>query len=312
MIPSTPSPQSSFRATVLLVDDTPANLGVVCERLRADGLRCLVADSAAAARRILCGLGKSLPDLVLLDVVMPVEDGPSFCRWLKASPDTASLPVIFLTSIDDAAQKVAAFADGAVDYVTKPVHLPELLARVRAQLELAACRRSLEEKCRELEAEVAVRVDAETQLAGLLDRALLLLGERGEVLFLSLPARDLIARHVGGDPARLPHEGGDMRSDAGILRVRRLSEMGNGGLVCLALEEVQAPPGPASLRGLGLTPRQAEVAFWVAHGKTNPEVGLILGASPRTIDKHMERILAQLGLENRGALIASLLPSLRP
>ena len=79
----------------------------------------------------------------------------------------------------------------------------------------------------------------------------------------------------------------------------------------LALEEEHAPPGPAALLDLGLTPRQAEVAYWVAQGKTNPEIALILGASPRTIDKHMERILARLGVENRASLIVATAERLR-
>jgi len=87
--------------------------------------------------------------------------------------------------------------------------------------------------------------------------------------------------------------------------VRRFTEPGRDDLVMLALEEEHAPPGPAALLALGLTPRQAEVVYWVAQGKTNPEIGTILGASPRTIDKHMERIFARLGVENRASLIVT-------
>ena len=81
------------------------------------------------------------------------------------------------------------------------------------------------------------------------------------------------------------------------------SKAGRDDLVMLTLEEEHAPPGPAALLRLGLTPRQAEVAYWVAQGKTNPEIAVIVGASPRTIDKHMERILERLAVENRGSLI---------
>ena len=79
-----------------------------------------------------------------------------------------------------------------------------------------------------------------------------------------------------------------------------------------ALEEEHAPPGPAALLALGLTARQAEVAYWVAQGKTNPEIAVILDTSPRTIDKHMERILERLGFENRAALIVRAGELLRP
>jgi DNA-binding CsgD family transcriptional regulator len=97
-----------------------------------------------------------------------------------------------------------------------------------------------------------------------------------------------------------------------VLTVRRFTEPGRDDLVMLALEEEHAPPGPAALLALGLTIRQAEVAYWVAQGKTNPEIGIILDASPRTIDKHMERILDRLGLENRAALTMRAGDLLRP
>ena len=295
-----------IKPTLLFVDDTPANLGVVCDALRAAGVRVLLAESGTAAREVLARL---TPDLVLLDVVMPGEDGFAVCASLRAHPAWRDLPVIFLTAVDAPQQKVRAFEAGAVDYVTKPVHVPELVARVRVQLELRATRHSLEEKNAELEAEVAIRLDAEAQLATSLDRAVVVLARDGTLLFATRLAHDLMAKFAlapGGltAAARFTHNGS-------ALHVRRFTEPGRDDLVMLALEEEHAPPGPAALLPLGLTPRQAEVAYWVAQGKTNPEIAIILGASPRTIDKHMERILARLGVENRASLIVATSERLR-
>lgn len=283
---------------VLVVDDTPAALGVVCDALRREGVRVLLADSGAAARAV---LARIQPDLVLLDVVMPGEDGFAVCAGLQGDARWRGLPVIFLTAIDDPEQKVRAFAAGAVDYVTKPVHVPELVARVRAQLALRAARRALEAKNAELESEVALRQDAEKQLAASLDQAVVVLGREGGILFATRLAHDLMAKFgLGpGDLGRATR----IANAAGVLQVRHFTEPGRDDLVMLALEEEHAPPGPAALMALGLTTRQAEVAYWVAQGKTNPEIGIILDASPRTIDKHMERILERLGLENRVALL---------
>lgn len=283
--------------TVLVVDDTPAGLGVVCDTLRREGARVLLAESGAAARAV---LARTMPDLVLLDVVMPDEDGFALCAALQADPRWRALPVIFLTSIDAPVQKVRAFAAGAVDYVTKPVHVPELVARVRVQLDLVTARRSLEEKNAELESEIAIRLDAEAQLATSLDRAVVVLARGGALLFATRLAHDLMAK-FSATPVALAHTARFVGA-GGVLLVRRFSEPGRDDLVMFALEEEHAPPGPAALLTLGLTPRQAEVAYWVAQGKTNPEIAIILGASPRTIDKHMERILARLGVENRSAL----------
>jgi len=293
--------------TVLVVDDTPAALGVVCDALRQQGVRVLLAESGAAARAV---LARTQPDLVLLDVMMPGEDGFAVCAALQAHAVWRESPVIFLTAVDEPDQKVRAFAAGAVDYVTKPVHVAELVARVRVQLELRAARRKLETQNAELESEVALRLDAEAQLASSLDRAVLVLNPGGELLFATRLAHGLMAK-FGIAPTDLV-TAKRFSGPAGTLNVRHFTEPGRDDLVMLALEEEHAPPGPAALLTLGLTPRQAEVAYWVAQGKTNPEIALILGASPRTIDKHMERILERLGVENRVALIVHTGALLRP
>ena len=294
-------------STVLVVDDTPAALGVVCDALRRQGVRVLLAESGPAARAV---LARTLPDLILLDVMMPGEDGFAVCASLQAHPAWGRLPVIFLTAVDAPDQKVRAFAAGAVDYVTKPVHVAELVARVQVQLELRAARRKLETQNAVLEAEVALRLDAEAQLATSLDRAVVVLNRAGDVLFATRLAHDLLAKFDVSAATLVA--GGRHPNAAGALQVRRFTESGRDDTIMLVLEEEHAPPGPAALLSLGLTPRQAEVAYWVAQGKTNPEIAVILGASPRTIDKHMERILERLGLENRASLIVHTGKLLRP
>ena len=293
---------------VLVVDDTPASLGVVCDALRREGVRVLLADSGDAARAV---LARERPEIILLDVMMPLEDGFAVCASLKAHAEWREIPVVFLTAIDEPEQKVRALSAGAVDYVTKPVHVPELVARVRVQLELRAARRALEAKNTELEAEVAIRLDAEAQLATSLDRAVLVLGRGGELLFATRLAHDLLAKYfTAGTPPTLTN-GGAFRLGEATLHARRFTEPGRDDLVMLVLEEEHAPPGPAALLSLGLTPRQAEVVYWVAQGKTNPEIGTILGASSRTIDKHMERIFERLGVENRASIIVATAERLR-
>ncbi|MSU50343.1 MAG: response regulator [Opitutus sp.] len=256
------------KPTLLVVDDTPANLGVMCDALRQAGVRVLLAESGAAAREVLARL---TPDLVLLDVMMPGESGFEVCAALKADPRWCELPVIFLTAIDEPEQKVRAFAAGAVDYVTKPVHVAELVARVRVQLELQAARQKLEAQNAELEAEVALRLDAEAQLASSLDRAVIVFGHCGEILFATRLAHGFLAKYFPeGVPTTLPAGGKFSKGDATV-HARRFTEPGRDDLIMIALEEEHAPPGPAALLTLGLTPRQAEVAYWVVQGKTNPD-----------------------------------------
>lgn len=295
--------------TLLVVDDIPANLGVVCDALRQAGVRVLLAENGAAARAV---LARTIPDLILLDVMMPAEDGFTVFASLKANPVWSKLPVIFLTAVDAPEQKVRAFAAGAVDYVTKPVHVPELVARVRVQFDLLAARRALEEKNAELETEVAIRLDAEAQLATSLDRAVVVQGRDGALLFATRLAHDLLAKYFPGGHSAALDTGGRFAAGESALLVRRFSELGRDDTVMLTLEEEHAPPGPAALMVLGLTPRQAEVVYWVAQGKSNPEIAVILGTSPRTIDKHMERIFLRLGVENRASAMMQASELLRP
>jgi DNA-binding NarL/FixJ family response regulator len=287
-------------STVLVVDDTPANLGLVLESLGAAGLRVLVAESGARALEL---LERQPVDLILLDMIMPGLDGLAVCARIQAHPAWRDLPLIFLTAVDDPAQKVRALEAGAVDYLNKPVHPPEVLARVRTHLDLRSARVALLQKNARLEAEIALRLDAEAQLAQSLDRALLIADREGRLIFQTLRATHLLFKHLAHhQPGRLPPELANTeryQSAVGALLLHRFIEKGNDTLTVLYLIEEHAPPGPVELTKLGVTPRQAEVLYWIAQGKTNAEIAIILGTSPRTVEKHVEQLLERLGVENR-------------
>jgi CheY-like chemotaxis protein/DNA-binding CsgD family transcriptional regulator len=291
--------------TILVVDDTPANLGLVLEILGTAGLRVLVAESGPRALEL---LGKQPVELILLDMVMPGMDGLAVCREVRQNPVWKEIPLIFLTAIDDPAQKVRALEAGAVDYISKPVHPPEVLARVITHLDLRAARLELQRQNAKLEAEITLRLDAEAQLAQSLDRALLIADRDGHLVFQTLRATHLLHKHLAHHrPGRLPPELATTErfvSAAGALRLHRFTEKEDDALTVLYLIEEHAPPGPAALLSLGLTPRQAEVLYWVAQSKTNAEIAIILGSSPRTVEKHVEQLLARLGVENRVAAAA--------
>lgn len=139
--------------TILLVDDSPVNLGVIVESLETHGYDVLVAvDGEEALQRT----GIARPDLILLDVMMPGLDGLEVCRRLKMQPHTRDIPVIFMTSLSGIEDKVKGLEAGAVDYVTKPLQIDEVRARVKTHLKLCALQRSLEENVRALEEQAAV------------------------------------------------------------------------------------------------------------------------------------------------------------
>jgi len=139
---TTTPPAPSIRSRVLVVDDIPKNLQVVGTVLRNAGYSIMPATSGTEA---LEGVRAQLPDLILLDLMMPEMDGLEVCRRLKADPLTRHLPVIFLTASNEMEHLVQGFEMGAVDYVTKPFNTAELLARVRTHLELKHARQRLRE-----------------------------------------------------------------------------------------------------------------------------------------------------------------------
>jgi PAS domain S-box-containing protein len=147
---------------ILIVDDTPANLGLVVDSLSDQGFRVLVAlDGEEALERAQF----SRPDLILLDVKMPGIDGFETCRRLKMNEHTRDIPVIFMSSLTGIEDLVEGFAAGGADYVTKPVRIDEMMARISTHLALRAMHKQLVAQNRQLSNEVSERQQAEAALA---------------------------------------------------------------------------------------------------------------------------------------------------
>ena len=142
------------QSLVLVVDDTPENLELMSGLLLGT-YRVKVASNGAKALRI--AAAEPQPDLILLDIMMPEMDGYEVCRRLKADPLTADIPVVFLTAKTEQADEQQGFDLGAVDYITKPISPPIVLARVHAQLQLKASADFLRDKSEYLELEVRRR-----------------------------------------------------------------------------------------------------------------------------------------------------------
>ena len=146
--------------TVVVVDDTPDNLRLLAGMLSEDGCDVRPARDGETALK---HAARFVPDLILLDIMMPGLDGFEVCRRLKANPRTRDIPVIFLTALDDLDMKVKAFSLGGVDYVTKPFYQEEVIARVRTHLTIRRLQKELERQNRELEK--LVNVDGLTQIS---------------------------------------------------------------------------------------------------------------------------------------------------
>jgi PAS domain S-box-containing protein len=156
-----------LKGNILIVDDNPDNLSVLEQILTADGCKVRAAVNGEIALR---SVGARLPDLILLDIMMPGMDGFEVCRRLKGDPSTAGIPVLFISALSEIGDKLVAFEAGGVDYVTKPFAEQEVLARVRTHLGLAATRKKLLRANRELNREIKARKAAEERYRTIFDQ----------------------------------------------------------------------------------------------------------------------------------------------
>jgi len=299
---------------VLLVDDVPDNLSLLHDALDEHGYTVLAATSGEAA---LARALQGQPDIVLLDALMPGMDGFEVARRLKANPATAHMPIIFMTGLTDTEHLVAALQAGGVDYVTKPLDPRAVLARMQVHLQGARQARQTRQALDAFGyASIAVRAGSgrllwQTPLA----RELLQLYYGTVAPITPTPVLDWLRRCLDlmGDPAPgapAPAEPPRLTAELGARRLSfRLHHCigadeggGPGGDWLIVMREVS---DAAVIRSLGLsfnlTAREAEVLYWVVKGKINRDIGDILGASPATVKKHLERIHAKLGVETRTA-----------
>ena len=292
------------RDVALVVDDSPETLRLLTDALDGAGMTVMVAMDGAAAMRI---VDQITPDIVLLDAVMPGMDGFETCRRLKRDAGLSNVPVIFMTGLAETEHIVRGLEAGGVDYVTKPIVIEEMLARIRVHLANARLTQS---------ARAALDVSG---------RYLLAVSRQGKIMWATPQAQKLLSDNLAAganDELVLPEpmlqwleqaQKGKAGSKATAmasfpddeqLRLQYMGKLGpNEFLLRLAKDTSTNAPAEFSSE-LGLTTREGEVLSWLSKGKTNRDIAQILGLSPRTVDKHLEQIYAKLGVENRTAAAA--------
>jgi DNA-binding NarL/FixJ family response regulator len=293
---------------VLIVDDVPDNLAVLHDALDEAGYTVLVATEGASA---LLRAAQADPDIVLLDAVMPGIDGFEVARRLKAGPETAHIPIVFMTGLTDTEHVLAAFDAGGVDYVTKPIRPPEVLARMAAHMMAARQARQARNALDAYgHATISVRID----------------GDRAWLTWQTPLARRWLPEYFEGPPGEVPPDllawlqgaaaGREVRPLARVLGAKQLQCTLQGRTPdedwLVVLREVSdAATVEATMQAFGLTLRESEVLYWVAKGKTNRDIGDILGSSPATVKKHLERVYEKLGVETRTAAAAMAMQKVR-
>jgi DNA-binding response OmpR family regulator len=292
------------RDVALVVDDSPETLRLLTDALDGAGMTVMVAMDGAAAMRI---VDQITPDIILLDAVMPGMDGFETCQRLKRDAGLSNVPVIFMTGLAETEHIVRGLEAGGVDYVTKPIVIEEMLARIRVHLANARLTQS---------ARAALDVSG---------RFLLAVSGQGKLMWATPQAQKLLSSVLAADNddgLLLPPEmqqwlGQVQKVRAGSktsamasfpndeqLRLQYMGKLGpNEFLLRLARDSSTDTPAEFS-SALGLTSREGEVLSWLSKGKTNRDIAQILGLSPRTVDKHLEQIYSKLGVENRTAAAA--------
>lgn len=293
---------------VLIVDDVPDNLSVLHDALDESGYTVLVATSGQAA---LQRAAKALPDVILLDAMMPGLDGFEVARRLKASPQTAHIPIIFMTGLTETEYLVAALESGGVDYVTKPIKPKEVLARIGVHLQGAREKRQARSALDAFGyASITVRLsDGKLMWQTPLARELLLRYYDTEAPHTPEPVLAWLRRHAAQsgaltEPPRLSIALGPKRLTFRLHQQIGDSEggTGEGDDWLIIMQEVSDESViEAMALSFKLTPREAEVLYWVVKGKINRDIGDILGSSPMTVKKHLEHVFAKMGVETRTA-----------
>jgi DNA-binding NarL/FixJ family response regulator len=290
-------PEETERPVVLVVDDAPSSLGMLCDTLEASGYTVLVAaDGEAALQR----LELVVPDAILLDGMMPGLSGFETCRRIKADAALAHIPVLFMTGLSETAHVVEGFACGGVDYVVKPIRAQEVLARLHTHTRNARITRMARDAV-DVAGMGVVFVDAQGRIAWRSPQAALWLQALD-----APPAAGLLPTSL--EPALTPGGAMALVTAAGTrLSVRNLGAAALGETMLLFATQREGVAGSSSaarLADAALTPRETEVLSWLAKGKTNRDIGEILGTSPRTVNKHLEHIFEKLGVETRAAAAA--------
>ena len=290
----TPSPpeSSSERPVVLVVDDAPSSLGMLCDTLEASGYTVLVAvDGEAALQR----LELVVPDAILLDGLMPGLSGFETCRRIKANAALAHIPVLFMTGLSETSHVVEGFECGGVDYVVKPIRAQEVLARLHTHARNARITRMARDAV-DVAGMGVVFVDTRGRIAWRSPQAALWLHALEDPVAPGLLPASL-------EPALAPGAAIAIGTATGMrLSVRNLGAAALGETMLLFAIQREGPA--ARLADAALTPRETEVLSWLAKGKTNRDIGDILGTSPRTVNKHLEHIFEKLGVETRAAAAA--------
>lgn len=288
---------------VLIVDDVPDNLSLLHDALDDAGYTVLVATHGEAA---LQRASQAVPDIILLDALMPGMDGFEVARRLKAQAETSHIPIVFMTGLTETEHVVSAFDVGGIDYVIKPIRPREVLARIQAHMQGARQARQARNALDAFgHASVTVsvadgRLPWQTPLARQLLARYFDAPEGVAPQELLQWLRQVIPAKLNGSASGQPPTW-FVNHACGRLTFALHQQTGDEEWLMVMTETSDQALIETLTLEFNLTAREGEVLYWVVRGKTNRDIGDILGTSPATVKKQLEHIFPKLGVETRTA-----------
>lgn len=279
------------KSIALVVDDSPESLGMVSAALEAEGMTVLVARDGHSAIQL---TNRVQPDVILMDAMMPELDGFETCRRLKFGDNPTPAPIIFMTGLTDQEHVLKGLRSGGVDYITKPVVVEEMIARLTTHVLNARALSSAREAL------------------GVIESAVIAFKADGTMAWCTDMAQSELDTHALSidSPEVVEWLRGCLRRPVSAVEPFLLSEthalqfIGISAVQDVLIKLVQQRSGRNEdllQTAFALTAREAEVLYWLTLGKTNRDISVILSLSSRTVNKHLEQVFQKMGVDNRTA-----------
>ncbi len=310
------------RKNILIIEDNPQEVKSLAQILTREKYRIRPATSGLVGLK---AAEAEPPDLILLDIKLPDISGFEICERLKKKRKTRGIPVVFISALDEVENKVKAFSQGGVDYITKPFYAQEVLSRIKTQISLRNMQKRLEHKNKQLRKEVNIRKQVEKSLKTAYDEMEKRVEERTEELRKKSDALKEANAALNVLLVRIEKDKNAFKENV-LSHVKELvlpyiERLKQGSLkesqatlveiIETNLYSITSPfIGKLTSRYLSLTPMEVRVAGFVKEGKSNKDIAKALNLSVGTILTHRHNIRRKLGLKNSKANLRTYLFSL--
>lgn len=289
----------STKGLVLIAEDSAESLGMLNEALLSEGYTVFVAMDGEQALAI---ANRMVPDVILMDIIMPNMDGVQACKELKKNTELTDVPVIFMTGLSEKEHLFHSLDAGGVDFINKPIQLDELLARIKVHLKNSKSMRSAHSTLNKI-GQLAFTCDSNAKIIWSTSSANDLLKAAGinseeHTQLMS----DQVRYWLTSDPEK--HSSLWLKGFDNPVQICFLGRPAPGEYLLRFTNDNEKSIRESLCKRFSLTERESEVLFWLVRGKTNREIGLILSMSPRTVNKHLEPIFRKLSVENRTSATA--------